>query len=97
MKISEILKMVFTIVKYIIVFYVVLNLLAYIYFYISQPKEMPRLKKQETAFDLVLAGNAFLYVLLSDILPSEIKKKSRSRNSVLPYNSISSVYYTNAY
>jgi len=96
MKISEILKMIFTIVKYIIVFYLLLNLLAYIYFYISQPKEMSRLKKQETAFDLVLAGNAFLYMLLTDIVPSTIKNKYRS-NSVLAYNSVSSIQHTNAY
>lgn len=96
MKISEILKGVITVLKYIVVFYLALNLIAYIYFYISQPKEMSRSKRQETAFDLVLAGNAFLYMLLTDIVPSTIKKKSRS-NSVLPYNSVSSIHHTNSY
>ena len=57
---------------------------------------MSRLKKQETAFDLVLAGNAFLYMLLTDIVPSTIKNKYRS-NSVLAYNSVSSIQHTNAY
>jgi uncharacterized membrane protein YjfL (UPF0719 family) len=96
MKISEILKGVITVLKYIFVFYLILNLVAYIYFYISQPKEMSRSKRQETAFDLVLAGNALLYMLLTDIVPSTIKNKARS-NSVLPYNSVSSIHHTNAY
>lgn len=96
MKISEILKMIFTIVKYIIVFYLLLNLLAYIYFYISQPKEMSRLKKQETAFDLVLAGNAFIYIMVSDLFRRNLMKKNIS-DSVLAYNSVSSIQHTNAY
>mgnify|MGYP000389179219 CR=1 FL=1 len=96
MKISEILKIIFTIVKYIIVFYLLLNLLAYIYFYISQPKEMSRLKKQETAFDLVLAGNAFIYIMVSDLFRRNLMKKNIS-DSVLAYNSVSSIQHTNAY
>ena len=94
MKISEILKGVIIVLKYIVVFYLALNLIAYIYFYMSQPKEMSRLKRQEKAFDTVLAGNALLYMLLTDIVPSEMKKKS---DSVLPYNSVSSIHHTNAY
>ena len=96
MKISEILKMLIEIVKYFIVFYLFLNLAAYVYFYISQPKEMSRSKRQEKAFDMILAGNALLYILLTDIFPSTIKKKYRS-NSILPYNSVSGIHHTNGY
>jgi len=95
MKISEILKGVITVLKYIVVFYLLLNLVAYIYFYMSQPKEMTRLKRQEKAFDTVIGGNALLYTLVYDAFyKSSILKKS---NSVLPYNSVSSINHTNAY
>lgn len=96
MKISEILKMLIEIVKYFIVFYLFLNLVAYIYFYISQPKEMSRSKRQEKAFDMILEGNALMYVLLSDIFRQNSIIKNRS-NSILPYNSVSDIHYTNGY
>ena len=95
MKISEILKGGITVLKYIVVFYLLINLVAYIYFYMSQPKDMSRYKRQEKAFDLVLGGNALLYMFLTDIFHSTIKKKSNS--GVLPYNSVSSINHTNAY
>uniref|UniRef100_A0A6C0FHQ0 Uncharacterized protein n=1 Tax=viral metagenome TaxID=1070528 RepID=A0A6C0FHQ0_9ZZZZ len=86
MKISEILKDAITVLKYIVVFYFILNLVAYIYFYISQSKEMSRSERQEKAFDMILGGNSLLYMLLSDIFHrSSILKRS---NSVLPYNSV---------
>lgn len=94
MKISEILKMVFTFVKYIFVFYLLINLVAYIYVYvyILQPKEIPRSKKQEVAFEFLIAGNALLYMLITD--PSMNKNRS---NSILPYNSVSNIHHTNGY
>ena len=96
MKISEILKGGITVLKYIVVFYLLINLVAYIYFYMSQPKDMSRYKRQETAFDMLLMGNAFLYIFLTDIFyRSSILKKSNS--GVLPYNSVSSIHHTNAY
>ena len=96
MKISEILKGVITVLKYIVAFYLLLNLVAYVYFYISQPMAMTRSKRQEKAFDMILAGNALLYMFLTDIFyRSSILKKSNS--GVLPYNSVSSIHHTNAY
>jgi len=95
MKISEILKGVITVLKYIVAFYLLLNLVAYVYFYISQPMAMTRSKRQEKAFDMLLMGNAFLYMFLTDIFyRSSILKKS---NRVLPYNSVSSIHHANAY
>jgi hypothetical protein len=96
MKISEILKGVITVLKYTVVFYLLINLVAYIYFYMSQPMSITRSKRQEKAFDTVLAGNALLYVLLSGIFRRNSTIKNRS-NSVLPYNSVSSIHRTNAY
>ena len=85
MKISEILKVVITIVKYIVISYFILNLVAYIYFYMIQPRETPMAEKHKLAVDMLLMGNAFLYGLLSDIIQG---KRLYGDKTYLPYNAV---------
>jgi small neutral amino acid transporter SnatA (MarC family) len=95
MKISEILKGLVMVVKYIVAFYLLLNVVAYIYIFISQPKGTSFSRRQEMAWEFIIMGNALLYMFLTDIFyRSSILKKS---TGVLPYNSISSIHHTNAY
>ena len=87
MKISEILKVVITIVKYIVISYFILNLVAYIYFYMMiQPRETPMAEKHKLAVDVLQYGNAFLYGLLSDIIQG---KRLYGDNTQWPYNAVS--------
>lgn len=85
MKISEILKVLITIVKYIVIAYFILNLVAYIYFYMIQPRETPMAEKNKLAVDMLLMGNAFLYGLLSDIIQG---KRLYGDKTYLPYNAV---------
>lgn len=85
MKISEILKVVITIVKYIVISYFILNLVAYIYFYMIQPRETPMAEKHKLAVDMLLMGNAFLYGLLFDIIQG---KRLYGDKTYLPYNAV---------